>query len=413
MALKIFKMFKKIIVIVLLAMVSLGVQARGKQVSDRQYWADLAYRISAPVLENIARDELRKNWPMAYSPTWDGRHEGVAWLEGFGRLMAGISPWLALPDDGTAEGAQRKQLREWALEGYRHAVNPASADYMSWDVANQSLVDASYLALSLMRAPSLWEALDDETQGRYIDEFKRLRKVRPPYNNWVLFRAMIEAFLLSVGEGYDGYAIDMAMRTVEGWYVGDGWYSDGPDFSLDYYNAYVIHPYMVEIADALRAAKIYSPVGFDVALRRMQRYDTQIERLISPEATYPAIGRSMTYRMGAFHTLALSAWKYDLHKKLSNGQVRSALTAVMRRMFAADGIFDDKGFLRLGMVGHQPDLADYYTNSGSLYITALVFLPLGLAPDHDFWTAAPEPWTSQRAWSGEPFNKDYHESIRK
>jgi hypothetical protein len=167
---------------------------------------------------------------------------------------------------------------------------------------------------------------------------------------------------------------------------------------------------MVEIADAMGRR---SPVSLDLALRRMRRYDRQIERLISPEGTYPAIGRSLTYRMGAFHTLALSAWKYGLHEQLSNGQVRAALTAVMKRLFAMPGVFDDNGFLRLGMTGHQPGISDYYTNAGSLYITSLVFLPLGLAPDHDFWTAAPEAWTSKKAWSGEPFTKDYHESIRR
>ena len=47
-------------------------------------------------------------------------------MEAFGRLMAGISPWLELPDDDTAEGKQRKQIREWALKAYQNAVDPQS-----------------------------------------------------------------------------------------------------------------------------------------------------------------------------------------------------------------------------------------------------------------------------------------------
>ena len=145
----------------------------------------------------------------------------------------------------------------------------------------------------------------------------------------------------------------------------------------------------------------------------MQRYNVLLERLISPEAAYPAMGRSMTYRMGAFQTLALSAWKYGLPKQLSNGQVRSALTAVMKRMYANPENFTPKGYLQLGFVGHQPGIADYYTNNGSLYMTSLVFLPLGLPADHAFWTDPAQPWTSKKAWDGEPFPKDYHESIKK
>jgi hypothetical protein len=393
------------VLIILLTAFAFNVQA-----SDREYWTDLAYRMSVPVLEPLSRGELRATWTVEYSPTWDGRSKDVAYLEAFGRLMAGIAPWLALPDDDTPEGRQRKQLREWALAGCRHAVDPESPDYMGWGVSHQALVDASYLALGFLRAPSLWHALDDQTQGRYVAEFEKLRKIATPYNNWLLFRAMTETLLLSVGEEHDAFAIDVAMRKMNEWYVGDGWYSDGPEFALDYYNAYAIHPYMVEIAGALGKR---SPVSLDLAVRRMQRYDFQIERLISPEGTYPPIGRSATYRMAAFHTLALSAWKTGLHDKMTAGQVRSALTAVMKRLFSMPGVFDSEGYLRLGMTGHQPALADYYTNSGSLYITSVVFLPLGLPADAPFWTAPAEPWTQQKAWAGEPFNKDYHESVRK
>lgn len=385
-----------------------------EEISDRQYWADLAYKISEPVLSNMSKGELRKNMTVELSPTWDGRNENVTYTEAFGRLMAGISPWLALPDDDTAEGKQRKQLREWALKSYANAVDPANPDYLQWKGVNQTLVDAAYIANSFIRAPeALWEPLDDVTKQRYIKEFMELREIRPPYNNWVLFRAMIEAFFLSIGEEYDGFALDVAIRKLDEWYLGDGWYADGTEYSLDYYNGYVMHPMLVEITEVMSQKKKRSPVSFDLALRRMQRYNQLIERLISPEATFPAVGRSMTYRMGAFQTLALSAWKYGAPNKMTNGQVRNALTSVMKRMFAIEGNFNNEGFLQLGFVGHQPDLADYYTNTGSLYITSLVFLPLGLSEDHDFWTSPAEDWTSRKAWLGQPFPKDYHESIKK
>jgi hypothetical protein len=93
--------------------------------------------------------------------------------------------------------------------------------------------------------------------------------------------------------------------------------------------------------------------------------------------------------------------------------VRHALSSVMRRMFAVEGNFDAQGFLQLGFAGHQPDLADYYTNTGSLYMASLVFLPLGLPAEHDFWNAPAVPWTSQKAWSGQAFPRDYHEAVDK
>lgn len=410
--------FVKIFILVFCFLASPDGFAQAKKnearVPDRAYWVDMLYKISEPVLSNMSKGELKKNMVVELSPTWDGRSKDVTYMETFGRLMAGIAPWFNLPEDNTPEGIQRKKMYGWALKSYENAVNPDSPDYLLWKGESQALVDAAYIANSFIRAPkALWEPLDKTTKERYIKEFKGLRTVKPAYNNWLLFRAMVEAFFVSIGEEYDGYALEVATRKMNEWYLGDGWYADGPEYALDYYNGYVMHPMYVEIIEVMEKHGVPCVINSDLARRRMQRYNQLLERLISPEATYPAVGRSMTYRMGAFQTLALSAWKYGFPKNLTNGQVRNALTSVMKRMFSIEGNFGKEGFLQLGFVGHQADLADYYTNNGSLYITSLVFLPLGLPADHAFWTSPAEEWTSQKAWGGKAFPRDYHESVRK
>ena len=75
-----------------------------KPMTDREYWCSQAYKMAQPVLENMAKGELQKNMQLEVSPNWDGRSKKVAYMETFGRLMAGIAPWLSLPDDETAEG---------------------------------------------------------------------------------------------------------------------------------------------------------------------------------------------------------------------------------------------------------------------------------------------------------------------
>lgn len=116
--------------------------------------------------------------------------------------------------------------------------------------------------------------------------------------------------------------------------------------------------------------------------------------------------------MGVFQPLALAAWKGMLPPSLSSGQVRNTLTHVMKRMFENDGNFTDQGLLSLGFVGNYPELADYYTNTGSLYMTSLVFLPLGLLPTQTFWTDEAAEWTSLKAWGGKAFKRDYKQSLR-
>lgn len=376
--------------------------------SDRQYWVDTLVKIASPVLTNMSKGELVKNMVVEVSPSWDNRDNGVTYMECFGRLMAGITPWLSLLEDNSPEGKQRKLLQQQALASYTHAVDPASPDYLLWRKEGQPLVDAAFIAHSFLRAPkAIWEPLDNQTKQRYIEEFTRLRRVKPAYSNWLLFAAIIEAFLLSIGENFDPMRIDVAIKKMNEWYVGDGWYSDGSKFHFDYYNSYVIQPMLVDILDVWTTTGKANRDEYNLALKRMQRYSDFMERLISPEGTFPAFGRSVTYRMGAFQPLAQVALLEKLPEGLTNGQVRASLTAVMKKMFGMPGNFSEKGWLQLGFAGHQPNIADSYSNNGSMYLTSLVFLPLGLAANHDFWTAKPEPWTAVKAWSGEPFKKDY------
>lgn len=382
--------------------------------TDREYWVEVAYKLAQPVLENMARGELQQNMMVEVSPTWDGRNKKVTYMECFGRLMAGIAPWLTLPDDDTAEGQQRRQLREWALQSYKNAVDPSSPDYLLWRKEGQTLVDAAYIAESLIRGyDALWKPLDEQTKQRYITEFTQLRRVDPPYTNWLLFSSTIESFLAKVGAPHDNYRISMAVRKTEEWYVGDGWYSDGQGtFAFDYYSSYVFHAMYLETLQNMIDAR-QGGWGIDYkrfrqrALRRAQKHAVVLERFISPEGTFPVFGRSIPYRMATMQPLALIAWYQTLPAELSNGQVRRALTKVMHRMYDHQNNFNEGGFLTIGFCGSQPGVADWYTNNGSLYMTSLSLMPLGLPADHPFWADAEQPTTQEKAWGGQPFPKDH------
>lgn len=390
-----------------------GKKKTEKVKSDRELWAGILYQMAAPVLSNMSEGKLQENMLVELSPTWDGRDKRVTYMECFGRLMAGLAPWLSLPDDDTAEGIQRKQLREWALKSYAQSVDPESKDYLLWRKEGQPLVDAAYIAESFLRGyDALWVPLDDLTKQRYIAEFQQLRRVDPPYTNWLLFSSTVECFLKKAGAQTDYYRITSALRKVDEWYVGDGWYSDGEDFAFDYYNSFVIHPMYVECLEVMTNGgkqNIWNVKGgnFPNALKRMQRFGMILERFVSPEGTFPVFGRSITYRTGVLQPLALLSLRGWLPKELPAGQVRAAMTAVIQRMFGDNRNFNAEGYLTLGFNGSQPNISDWYTNNGSLYLASLAFLPLGLPADAPFWTDAPQPWTSKKAWGGEDFPKDH------
>ena len=409
--------YRNIMMTLVLALVPfMGISAKKKAVqqSDRQYWCSLAYKMAQPVLENMAKGELQKNMQTEFSPSFDNRNKKVLYMECFGRLMAGVAPWLTLPDDATAEGKQRKQLREWALASYKNAVDPQSPDYLCWGIGGQNLVDAAYIAESFLRAyDTLWKPLDEVTKQRYLKEFAKLRHIDPPYTNWLLFSSTIESFMAKAGGDFDEYRVNSACRKVEEWYVGDGWYADGPVFAFDYYSSYVFHPMYLETLQAMVDAKVNSRLDYqkyyDRELKRCQKYSIILERFISPEGTFPAFGRSIPYRMATMQPLALMAWYQTLPSDLSNGQVRAALTKVLHRMFDQQDNFNEKGYLSIGFCGNsQKNVADWYTNNGSLYMTTLAFMPLGLPADHPFWTDAAQPWTQVKAWNNQQFPKDHH-----
>jgi len=381
--------------------------------NDRAWMVGLLQKMADPVLSNMARGELHKNFALELSPTWDGRDPKVAYLECFGRLIAGLAPWLALPDDDTPEGRTRARLRQQALQSYVHSVDPASPDYLAWRGHGQALVDAAYFTNALMRAPkALWDPLDATTKQRIVAEIKGLRRIEPPYINWMLFAAMNEAFLLSVGEEADPMRTNVAVRKINEWYVGDGWIKDGEAFHFDYYNAYVMQPMLLEILEVLERHKAPFWNGKPAelraqALKRMQRYGEHLERFISPTGTYPPIGRSLTYRTAAFQPLALLAWRKQLPASLPEGQVRAALQAVHKAVWSEPSNFTKDGYLTIGFVGHQPTLGDWYSNNGSMYIASESFLALGLPATDSYWTSPAQDWTQKKAFGGQVFKKDY------
>lgn len=400
---------KKISLLLCLVLLMSGVYAgKKKEVvkDDRTWWCETAYKMAYPVLDALSKGELKKKMPIE-SPAPEYR-KPYAHLEAFGRLICGVAPWLELGPDETPEGKMRGELLALAHKAMRNAVDPKSPDYMNFTKPSQPLVDAAFLAQGLMRSPKyLWGGLDKETQQMVVDALRQTRTIKPFQNNWLLFSGTIEAFFLSIGEQWDAMRVDYAVVKHEDWYKGDGVYGDGPNFHWDYYNSFVIQPMMVDIHAAMLAKKRCDQKTYDRVLGRAVRFAQVQERFISPEGTFPPIGRSLAYRTGCMQTLSMMALMHKLPEGVSPAQVRCALTAVAKRMFTAEGTYDADGWLQLGFAGHQPCTAETYICTGSLYLCSVGFLHLGLPAGDEFWTAPAAAWTAQKAWNGESFPIDH------
>jgi hypothetical protein len=338
--------------------------------------------------------------------------KAVSYLEAFGRTLSGIAPWLNLEGGAKDEVALRNQYRAWALKAVANAVDPAAKDYLRWN-GGQPLVDASFFAFGLVRCPWLWQHLDTAVKSQVVAALKATRATVPVYSNWILFTGMIEAFFCKYGYDYDAVRLEFAVREFANhWYVGDGLFSDGMNFNMDYYNSIVIHPYLaaiVEIASSRKKAYQWFVPGLD---KINKRYAEIQERNINTDGTYPITGRSITYRGGVFHHLADMALRKKLPGSLAPSQVRSALTAVVKRTLDAPNTFNEQGWLNIGVAGAQPDLGEFYITTGSLYLCAEIFLPLGLPETDEFWSAPAAPWTAVKVWSGQNMPADHAVEIK-
>lgn len=369
--------------------------------SDRAYWLTVLERIARPVLEAGASGELRARMPIEHRPESTDRHR-FAHLEVVGRTLCGIAPWLELEGLTGAEETLRAELADLARRTIASGVDPDSADFFNFSYDYQPIVDAAFLAQSFLRAPTvLWQPLSERTKAQVQEGLRATRTRKPGFSNWLLFGAEIEAFLKTVGApDWDPMRVDYALRQHDQWYAGDGMYNDGVEFHWDYYNSFVIQPMLIDVLTAVRGVYEQWDVMAPAVWERAKRYAAIQERLISPEGTYPPIGRSLAYRFGAFQSLAQSALLHTLPAEITPPQVRAALTAVIRRQMEAPGTFDDDGWLTVGFCGHQPNIGETYICTGSVYLCAAGLLPLGLPPSDPFWADPSAPWTSQKAWGG-------------
>lgn len=372
--------------------------------ADRAYLVGLLTKTARPVLEGIATGTFFEKLPKR---DWESGRRNAAYAEALGRTLAGIAPWLALPPDDSPEGKLRAEYADLARRAFIAAADPANKDYKRFTMSEgketnrQFLVETAYMALAMLRAPNvLWDPLTPDQRANVLRLFDTAHKLQPVDNNWLLFASIVEAARWKFYGDYDKARFDHGIQKHLEWYVGDGTYGDGNRYRWDYYNSYCIQPMLLEVLAI--AKEKGDPLGqnYDKAVKRMQRYAEVQERLISPEGTFPVLGRSSAYRYGAFQALS----QIMLMRKLAPGTepagARDGLTAVIRRMSEFPGTYDADGWLDIGAVGRQPSIRDPYNGTGGLYVTLNGLVHLGLPPNDPFWTAPPGEWSQKRIWSG-------------
>jgi hypothetical protein len=371
---------------------------------DRKLWLDNMLDIVELPLSCMSKLEFNK-FILQKSPIESAdRDPNMGYLECFARTFAGISPWIALEKiNDESEFKKQQMILEYVKQCFENTIPYFDETFNLFSV-EQSIVECSYICYGFIISKNkIWDMLNEKIQNNLICLFRKVRLNIKEYHigcNWYLFHGIIEAFFKLIHNDYNLEFLEEMISTVNNWYCGDGFYFDGDrKFKIDYYNSYVIQPFFIEILKIFYSNTKNDIVNDSIndAISRCTKHSEFLERIIGHDGSYPPLGRSVIYRFASFHLVSYCIYNETISERHSYGQLRNALTKVLTKISSKD-IFNKDGFLALGFNAQQESISDYYSNSGSCYLTVLGFLPLGLNEDHIFWTDSYRYFTQEACW---------------
>ena len=301
----------------------------------------------------------------------------IAQMEGLSRALWGLFPLMA--------GGEGEPWSEKYLDAIKLGTDPQSADYWGeTDPYDQRLVEmAAYgLGLSLL-GDKLLERFTERDVMNLHAWLSQITDAQMPDSNWNYFAIMVQLGFKRAGLPYDQRAIDHRFALMDAYYLGDGWYSDGPGRPKDYYISMAFHFYGLIYAtlsgDEARA---------DVLRERSRLFAEDFIYWSAADGASVPFGRSLTYRfaMVAFW----SAVAFSGLEVFTPGIVKGIILRHLR-WWQQQPITDRDGILTLGFAYPNLAMCEDYNSPGSPYWALKTYLILALPEAHPFWLADEEP----------------------
>lgn len=301
----------------------------------------------------------------------------IAQMEGLSRALWGLFPLMA--------GGEGEPWSEKYLDAIKLGTDPQSAGY--WGETgpyDQRLVEmAAYgLGLSLLGDKLLERFTEREVMNLHA-WLSQITDAQMPDSNWNYFAIMVQLGFKRAGLPYDQRAIDRRFALMDAYYLGDGWYSDGPGRPKDYYISMAFHFYGLIYAtlsgDEARA---------DVLRERSRLFAEDFIYWSAADGASVPFGRSLTYRfaMVAFW----SAVAFSGLEVFTPGIVKGIILRHLR-WWQQQPMTDRDGILTLGFAYPNLAMCEDYNSPGSPYWALKTYLILALPEAHPFWLADEEP----------------------
>lgn len=301
----------------------------------------------------------------------------IAQMEGLSRALWGLFPLMA--------GGEGESWSEKYLDAIKLGTDPQSAGY--WGETgpyDQRLVEmAAYgLGLSLLGDKLLERFTEREVMNLHA-WLSQITDAQMPDSNWNYFAIMVQLGFKRAGLPYDQRAIDHRFALMDAYYLGDGWYSDGPGRPKDYYISMAFHFYGL-----IYAALSGDEARADVLRERSRLFAQDFIYWSAADGASVPFGRSLTYRfaMVAFW----SAVAFSGLEVFTPGIVKGIILRHLR-WWQQQPITDRDGILTLGFAYPNLAMCEDYNSPGSPYWALKTWLILALPETHSFWLADEEP----------------------
>jgi hypothetical protein len=315
-------------------------------------------------------------------------------LESFARPCLLAAHWFA-SEPGASEKLSRDQIAAWFRRGLLVGTDPSSPEYWG-PTANhhQHTVEMAALTLALQIArSSLWEPLSKPDREQVARWLASVRGAGLHRNNHMFFGVMTLAFLNQEGFGRrgDGPVMRHLLDVLESMALGGGWFIDGMNETVDYYQAYAFHYYGPWLA------RLYGHTDPERA-RRWKNWTRLFLKdyihFFAASGENPPFGRSQCYRFAASAPFGLA--EFCGVSAIPPGQARRVCTRNLAFFLRRD-VLQEQGALSLGWVDEFPAITEAYSCAGSTYWAAKGFAPLLLPSAHRFWQAKEERLPSEKS----------------
>lgn len=346
-----------------------------------------------PSLENKNDTELvLKEMVAALSPLMQVEQSGldianttthygaeIAKMEGFSRVLWGLFPLI--------HGGGSCEQWEFFIQGIRCGTDPNHPAY--WGNINdydQRCVEMAVygLGLALLNKKLLSYFTSKEQENIYL-WLNQSADAEIPNNNWNYFPILVQVGFLKAGLPFNKDAVEKRFSSMEAYYIGNGWYSDGPDRPRDYYISMGFHYYgllyatMMEKEDPQRSQELR---------QRATLFAQDFIWMFARDGSAVPFGRSLSYRFA--EAAFWSAVAFSDLDVLDKGTIKGLILRHLR-WWMKQPIFDRDGILSIGYAYPNLIMAEDYNAPGSPYWAFKLFLILALPDSDAFWQEAEKP----------------------